>query len=180
MQQSEGVPVPVEQASRKRLAVDLEELIESREATPGRAVETAVSASEVLLGVIMRSLVDTLQLLSFSQYSALSALALGSSSASELSVALGMTPQSVTTVLTSLDRGGWVQEIGDVPSDYELTAHGQQIVNHVNALRRAELDRLLASIPETELPLMTRALGVLSEAASTSRPGRLFLGLEPG
>lgn len=127
-------------------------------------ITAALTASHVLDGVISRSVSDILDIVSLPQYRAMVALAPQPLLRVELGERLGGGDARLEAIVTTLADEGWVelQENGIIA----LSAHGAQLVAHVDARRSSELSGILESLPRADRRAVASAFTVFAAAAA--------------
>ncbi|MBX3098978.1 MAG: hypothetical protein KF761_05305 [Salinibacterium sp.] len=128
-------------------------------------VSAALTASHALDDVISRSVADILDIVSLPQYRAMVALAPQPLLRSELGARLGSGDARLEAIVTALADEGWVElrEGGIIA----LSAHGVQLVAHVDARRSAELSGILEALPRADRRAVASAFTLFATAAAT-------------
>ena len=139
-------------------------------AAPDELVDTVLAASRALVAVAARSLAAAGEEVTLPQYRALVVLAArGPQGTADLAAALAVNPSTVTRMCDRLVRKGLVRrhrQAGDRRTvRIGLTAAGQNLATRVTRRRRAELARLLATLPHDQHQLVTAALRAFAVAA---------------
>jgi DNA-binding MarR family transcriptional regulator len=133
-------------------------------------VDAVLSASRVLVAVAARSLSEVAEEVTLTQYRSLVVLASrGPQSVAALAEAVAVTPPTASRLCDRLVRKGLVRRREDRRDRrlvrLILTAEGRALVDAVTERRRAEIARLLESVPEAAQRSMVEALGQLAAAA---------------
>jgi DNA-binding MarR family transcriptional regulator len=133
-------------------------------------VNAVLTASRVLVAVAARSLADAAEQVTLTQYRTLVVLASrGPQSLARLADAVAVTPATATRMCDRLVRKGLVRrraERGDRRQiRVALTTDGRTLVDAVTARRRAEIERIVSSMPADEQAVLVQALGRLAAAA---------------
>jgi DNA-binding MarR family transcriptional regulator len=147
----------------------------------GELVDAVMRASRVLVAVAARSL-SAAGDVSLPQYRVLVLLATqGPQRAIDLAAALGVNPSSATRLIDRLVRAGLVrrQRLSADRRSYRvgLSAEGRALVAEVTQRRRAEFERLLASLPVHQHELVIDALSAIADAAGEAPERDLAVGL---
>jgi len=129
----------------------------------GDPVAATLSASEALVGVISRSVSDILDVVTLAQYRAMVALAPAPLLRTELASRLGGDAVRVGPILRALLDEGWVDEKEN--GTLALTAHGLQLVAHVEARRSAELAHILDALPPADRRAVSTGFTIFATAA---------------
>jgi len=140
-------------------------------------VDTVLVASRALVAVAARSLAVAADEVTLPQYRALVVLAAeGPLGTADLAAGLGVNPSTATRMCDRLVRKGLVRRHRQ-PGDRRmvriaLTSAGRDLVAEVTARRRAELARLLASLPpEQHEPVVAAFRAFAAAAGETPRAG---------
>jgi DNA-binding MarR family transcriptional regulator len=133
-------------------------------------VDAVLSASRVLVAVAARSLAEVADEVTLTQYRSLVVLASrGPQSVVALAEAVAVTPPTASRLCDRLVRKGLVSRREDRRDRrlvrLILTAEGRALVDAVTERRRAEIARLLESVPQEAQRSMVDALGQLAAAA---------------
>jgi DNA-binding MarR family transcriptional regulator len=146
---------------------------------PGSDVISAVmSASRALVAISARSLAAVGEEVTLPQYRALVLLASGGPLRSaDLAAALAVSPSTATRMCDRLARKRLVRRSRAAEDRrtvrVTLTAAGKSLVDQVSQRRRAELQRVVAALPDTYHQPLIAALGALADAAGeTPEPGQ--------
>ena len=140
-------------------------------------VESVLTASRALVAVAARSLTAAPLDVTLPQYRVLVVLeSRGPQSVSALAADLGTAPSSLTRMCDRLVRKGLVER-SHSPGDrrqvlISVAPAGAEVVNAVTAVRRKEIARLLAAIPERKRRLVADALVELAVAGG-EQPGEM-------
>jgi DNA-binding MarR family transcriptional regulator len=131
-------------------------------------VDAVISASRALVAVAARSLAGVE--VTLAQYRALVVLASrGAQRAADLAVALDVNPSTATRMCDRLAAKGLI--IRDHPAgdrralEIAITPEGASLVGAVTLRRRAEVARIVASMPVSGRPALIRALRAFADAA---------------
>lgn len=127
-------------------------------------IDATVSASQALVGVINRSVSDILDVVSLPQYRAMVALAPGPLLRHEVVARLGGDAARAGSVLSALLDEGWADE--NANGTVALTAHGLQLVAHVEARRSAELSGILENLPPADRRAVSTGFTIFATAAA--------------
>jgi DNA-binding MarR family transcriptional regulator len=133
-------------------------------------VDAVLSASRVLVAVAARSLSEVAEAVTLTQYRSLVVLASrGPQSVAALAEAVAVTPPTASRLCDRLVRKSLVRRREDRRDRrlvrLALTQAGRELVDAVTARRRAEIARLLESVPTDAQRLMVAALQQLTNAA---------------
>lgn len=128
-------------------------------------VSAALTASHAIDGVISRSVADILDIVSLPQYRAMVALAPEPLLQAELGERLGVGDARLGAIVTALTDEGWV-ELNENET-IALSAHGIQLVAHVDARRSAELSGILETLPRADRRAVASAFTIFAAAAAT-------------
>ena len=94
----------------------------------------------------------------------------------DLGYALGVGPSTVSALVDRLVERGWVRREEDADDRRIVraipTPEGADLVARLRTVRRERLARLLAHVADDDLILVTRALRLLTQAATESSIGR--------
>jgi DNA-binding MarR family transcriptional regulator len=139
-------------------------------ATTESVVNAVLTASRVLVAVAARSLADAAEQVTLTQYRTLVVLASrGPQSLASLADAVAVTPATATRMCDRLVRKRLVRrrtEQGDRRQiRVALTTNGRALVDAVTGRRRAEIERIISSMPSDEQAVLVQALGRLAAAA---------------
>src|SRR5579862_6037623 len=139
-------------------------------ATAESVVNAVLTASRVLVAVAARSLADAAEQVTLTQYRTLVVLASrGPQSLAGLADSVAVTPATATRMCDRLVRKGLVRrrtERGDRRQiRVALTPGGRALVDSVTRRRRAEIERIVSSMPPDEQAVLVQALGRLATAA---------------
>lgn len=133
-------------------------------------LDTLLSATRVLVGVATRSLAGAGTEVTLTQFRPLMVLASrGPQRAIDVAGELGVNPSTGTRVCDRLVGKGLIRRTrraGDRRAVWlVLTPAGRDLVAEVNRRRRAELARLLGTIPPACYGYLVESLGAIAEAA---------------
>jgi DNA-binding MarR family transcriptional regulator len=140
-------------------------------------VDTVLAASRALVAVAARSLAAAGDEVTLPQYRALVVLAArGPQGTAELAAALAVNPSTATRMCDRLVRKGLVRrhrQAGDRRAvRITLTAAGRELVAEVTRRRRAELARLLGSLPPSQHePVIAAFRAFATAAGELPQPG---------
>lgn len=135
-----------------------------------QAVDAVLGASRALVAVAARSLAEVGEDVTLAQYRALVVLAIrGPRGLAGLAEALAVGPSTATRMCDRLVRKGLVTRTEDDADRRQVriacTPAGEQLVAEVTARRRAEIARLLATVPPDDRQALVQALRRFAEAA---------------
>ncbi|HEY2642894.1 MAG TPA: MarR family transcriptional regulator [Galbitalea sp.] len=147
------------------------------------SVETTLTASRALLGVVARSVSTALDSVTLPQFRVL--IVLSSSGPMRMGLLAERMHAVASTFSRSIDRmvhGGWVERIDSPDSRREviirLTSLGRALVDEVTERRRHEIAEILSRMSQDERTVLQGALVSFSEAAGeASAEELLVLGL---
>jgi DNA-binding MarR family transcriptional regulator len=133
-------------------------------------IDAVLTASRVLVAVAARSLSDVAEEVTLTQYRALIVLASrGPQSLAPLADAVAVTPPTASRLCERLVRKGLIARREDHRDRRQvrlaLTPAGRELVDAVTRRRRAEIARLLESVPRDSQRQMVDALRALANAA---------------
>jgi len=133
-------------------------------------LDTLLSATRALVGVATRSLAELGVEVTLTQFRPLMVLASrGPQRAVDVAGELGVSPSTGTRVCDRLVRKGLVRRTrraGDRRAVWlALTRSGRDLVAEVSRRRRAELARLVGTIPPARYADLVESLGAIAEAA---------------
>jgi DNA-binding MarR family transcriptional regulator len=144
---------------------------------PDDLVDSVLAASRALVAVAARSLAAAGDEVTLPQYRALVVLATkGPQGTAELAAALAVNPSTATRMCDRLIRKGLVRrhrQAGDRRSvRIALTAPGRDLVAEVSRRRRAELARLLGTLPtDQHEPVISAFRAFAAAAGELPQPG---------
>lgn len=147
------------------------------------AVETTLTASRALLGIVARSLGSALDLVSLPQFRILVLVsAQGPMRVTTLAQRMGAVPSTFSRSLDRMVAGGWLVRTENPESRREilvsLTAEGRRLVEEVTERRRREIRTILAGLSEEQRTALIAGLALFNEAAGeASVDDLLVLGL---
>jgi DNA-binding MarR family transcriptional regulator len=133
-------------------------------------VDAVLSASRVLVAVAARSLADTGEEVTLTQYRSLVVLASrGPQGVAALAEAVAVTPPTASRLVDRLVRKGLVRRRTDRHDRRQvriaLSDAGRELIDAVSARRRLEIAALLAAIPPETQRSVATALAQLTESA---------------
>lgn len=133
-------------------------------------VDAFVAASRALVAVAARSLAAIDEDITLPQYRVLVVLRTrGPQRAADLAAALGVTPSTASRMIERLVRKRLVQRARTRQDRRSvrvtLTDGGQEVVAGVTERRRADIERILATMPPSGRKSLTRALHSFADAA---------------
>ncbi len=133
-------------------------------------LDAVLTASRVLVAMAARSLADTGEEVTLTQYRSLVVLASrGPQGVASLAEAVAVTPPTASRLVDRLVRKGLVRRRADQHDRRQvrigLTEAGRALVDQVTERRRAEMTELLTSIPLEIKEPMADGLRLLAEAA---------------
>lgn len=137
--------------------------------------DATLTASRALLGVVARSLVDVLELVTLPQFRILVVLAsTGPLNMGVLARRVGTSPSTLTRAVDRLETGGWVRREHSAGSRREvllhLSPHGEQVVAHVTDRRRREIAEILDQLKPDDRQAVGRAFALFAAAAGEPLP----------
>jgi DNA-binding MarR family transcriptional regulator len=137
---------------------------------PDSVVDAVLSASRVLVAVAARSLSDTAEEVTLTQYRTLVVLASrGSQNLAGLAEAVGVTPATATRMCDRLVRKDLVRRRTERDDRRQLrvalTAKGRSLVDAVTDRRRREIELIMKDIPTEEQAVLVQALSRFTAAA---------------
>lgn len=138
--------------------------------THDELVDAVLSASRVLVAIAARSLAEVGERVTLTQYRSLVVLASrGPQRVAELAEAVAVTPPTASRMCERLVKKGLVTRRADRRDRRQvritLSSAGRLLVDTVTARRRAEIERLITSMPLEAQGQIVAALGHLSEIA---------------
>jgi len=150
-------------------------------ASRGELVEALLSVSRVMVGLAARSLADLDSDVTLPQYRALVVLASrGPQRVVDISTELGVNSSTGTRMCDRLVRKGLVRRERSAVDRREvrltLTPAGEYLVEEVTRLRRAELVRIVETVPEVWHEPLTTALRSLAISAHEPPDSEWWLG----
>ena len=133
-------------------------------------VDAVLSASRVLVAIAARSLADVGEEVTLTQYRSLVVLASrGPQGVAALAEAVAVTPPTASRMCERLVKKGLVTRRSGRHDRRQvriaLSPSGRRLVDAVTARRRAEIEQLVASIPDDSRAEVVVALGHLTETA---------------
>ena len=133
-------------------------------------IDAVLTASRVLVAVAARSLADTGEDVTITQYRTLVVLASrGPQSLTSLAELVGVTPATATRMCDRLVRTHLIarreQEVDRRQLRVELTKKGSLLVSAVTEHRRREIERIISEIPASERAVLVQALRRFGAAA---------------
>jgi DNA-binding MarR family transcriptional regulator len=139
------------------------------EVSPTEVVETALTASRALLGIVVKSLAPVLEEITPGQLRALVILSSqGAQRAGVLAGMLGVHPSTFTRTVDRLAAGGWVTRSENPDSRrevlVELTPRGERAVASVVRGRRREFAVALGSLPPQDQQRIAEAFALFARA----------------
>jgi DNA-binding MarR family transcriptional regulator len=139
-------------------------------ATAESVVNAVLAASRVLVAVAARSLADTAEEVTLTQYRTLVMLASrGPQSLAGLADAVAVTPATASRMCDRLVGKGLVRRRTERGNRRQirvaLTAEGRHLVDAVTARRRCEIERIISSMPSNEQTVLVQALDRLAAVA---------------
>lgn len=137
------------------------------------AAEAFITASRALVGIAIRSISAAPVEITLPQHRVLVLLAAGgATSIGEIAEQLGIDQSNASRLCDRLQRLGLVvrrrSSTDGRAVDVHLTSSGTSLLKAVSSLRRAEVQRVLSSMPEPEVEAAMRALTAFSRAAHES------------
>lgn len=137
--------------------------------------DATLTASRALLGVVARSLVDVLELVTLPQFRILVVLASsGPLNMGALARRVGTSPSTLSRAVDRLETGGWLGRESSPDSRREtlirLSPHGEQVVAHVTDRRRREIAEILDQLKPDDRQAVGRAFALFAAAAGEPLP----------
>jgi DNA-binding MarR family transcriptional regulator len=155
----------------------------SKGATPATAddasVDAALLASRALLGVVVRSLADALEVVTLPQFRVLVVLRnAGPLRTGALAEQLSINPSTFSRFVDRMVDGRWIERRSSPDSRREvlldLTPQGARIVDEVVARRRDELGRILSGMSANDRETVQLGLETLAVAAGEPSASELL------
>jgi DNA-binding MarR family transcriptional regulator len=139
-------------------------------ATDEELTEAILLASRAMVGVAVRSLVDSEHEVTLPQYRTLVVLAYsGAHRLADLAATLAVSPSTATRMCDRLVRKGLITRSRDTVDrrevNLDVTEEGRKLVHGVMDRRRKEVRTILRSIPEDARVQLATSLEVLARAA---------------
>jgi len=136
----------------------------------GEVIDAVLTASRVLVAVAARSITDSSEEVTITQYRTLVVLASrGPQSLAGLAELVGVTPATATRMCDRLVKKGLLarreQETDRRQLRVELTKAGSKLVKSVTKHRRREIERIVSEIPLNEQMVLVQALSRFGSAA---------------
>jgi DNA-binding MarR family transcriptional regulator len=147
------------------------------------AVETTLTASRALLGVVARSVGGAVEEISLPQFRVLVlVVSEGPMRIGTLAQRMGVVPSTFSRTLDRMVSGGWIIRTESPHSRREvlvtLTEAGQRLVEEVTERRRREIREILADLSPQQRAAVVRGLALFNQAAGeTGVEDLLILGL---
>jgi len=144
------------------------------------AVETTLSASRALLGVVARSVSTALESVTLPQFRVLIVLSTtGPMRTGLLAEKMHAVPSTFSRSIDRMVAGGWVERIDSPDSRREviitLTALGRALVDEVSDRRREEISVILSRLSSADRTLIQTAFATFAEAAGESSTEELLI-----
>lgn len=149
-------------------------------ALQGDPVEATLTTSRALLGLVARSLSETLDLVTLPQFRVLVILAgNGPMRIGELAKRVRSVPSTFTRSMDRMEQQGWVVREASPTSRREVLVHltpkGAQLVAEVTDRRRSEISEVLRRLTPEDAEIVARAFAVFAAAAAEPPPEDLVL-----
>ncbi|MBD3940500.1 MarR family transcriptional regulator [Microbacterium sp. NEAU-LLC] len=149
-------------------------------AQSGDGAEALILASRALLGVIAKSLADTLHDVTLPQFRVLILLsASGPMRMGSVAARMGAHPSTFSRTVDRLVAAGWVEREINQDSRREtllrLTPSARALVDGVTARRAAEISRILQNLTSEERLQVQKAMEVFASAAGEPSPADLLV-----
>ncbi|TFB90634.1 MarR family transcriptional regulator [Cryobacterium algoricola] len=152
-------------------------------AADARAADATLAASRALLGVVARSVVATLDVVSLPQFRVLVVLSsAGPTRMGTVAERMGVIPSTFSRFIDRMVAGGWVERAASPDSRrevlLELTASGRRLVDDVTEHRRADISAILSTMTPDQQSSLQHALQAFADAAGEPQAADLLtLGL---
>jgi len=135
-----------------------------------RAADATLAASRALLGVVARSVVAALDVLTLPQFRVLVVLSSsGPTRMGALAERMGVIPSTFSRFVDRMVAGGWVERTSSPDSRrevlLELSTRGRRIVDEVTERRRAGISIVLSAMTVEQQGAVQHALQAFADAA---------------
>ncbi|MDJ0350777.1 MarR family transcriptional regulator [Cryobacterium sp. PH29-G1] len=148
-----------------------------------RAADATLDASRALLGVVARSVVTALEVVTLPQFRVLVVLSTaGPTRMGAIAERMGALPSTFSRFIDRMVAGGWVQRASSPGSRrevlLELTPSGRRLVDEVTERRREKISEILAALTAQQQAAVEHAFRAFADAAGETPPADLLtLGL---
>ncbi len=152
-------------------------------AADARAADATLAASRALLGVVARSVVATLDVVSLPQFRVLVMLSsAGPTRMGAVAERMGVIPSTFSRFIDRMVAGGWVERAASPDSRrevlLELTESGRRLVDDVTERRRSDISAILSIMTPDQRTALQHALQAFADAAGEPQAADLLtLGL---
>jgi len=135
-----------------------------------RAADATLAASRALLGVVARSVVAALDVLTLPQFRVLVVLSSsGPTRMGALAERMGVIPSTFSRFVDRMVAGGWVERTSSPDSRrevlLELSPRGRRIVDEVTERRRAGISAVLSAMTVEQQGAVQNAFQAFADAA---------------
>jgi DNA-binding MarR family transcriptional regulator len=142
--------------------------------------EATLTTSRALLGVVARSLIEAVEIVSLPQFRVLVILASsGPMRTGALAQRVGAVPSTFTRFVDRMVKDGWVHRGQSPDSRREVLIHlserGERLVADVTDRRRHEIAAILARLSPEDRRAVGRAFAIFAAAAGEPPPEDLLL-----
>jgi DNA-binding MarR family transcriptional regulator len=138
--------------------------------TDARAADATLAASRALLGVVARSVVAALEVVTLPQFRVL--VVLSSAGPTRMGVVaerMGVVPSTFSRFIDRMVAGGWVERASSPDSRrevlIELTSSGRSLVDKVTERRREGISAILSSMTAEQQDSVQDAFQSFADAA---------------
>ncbi|MDY7528220.1 MULTISPECIES: MarR family winged helix-turn-helix transcriptional regulator [unclassified Cryobacterium] len=148
-----------------------------------RAADATLAASRALLGVVARSVVATLDVVSLPQFRVLVLLSsTGPTRMGAVAERMGVIPSTFSRFVDRMVAGGWVERAASPDSRrevlLELTESGRRLVDDATGRRRSDISTILSRMTPDRRTVLQHALQAFADAAGEPQAADLLtLGL---
>ena len=137
---------------------------------PPAPVETTLTASRALLGIVARSVASALEVVTLPQFRVLVLLSVGGPTrVGTLAEQVGAVPSTFSRSVDRMVAGGWVErslrESNRREIILDLTADGRRLVDSVTERRRREIRDVLKALSPEEQKSVASAFELFTAAA---------------
>ncbi|TFC19604.1 MarR family transcriptional regulator [Cryobacterium algoritolerans] len=135
-----------------------------------RAADATLAASRALLGVVARSMVSALEVVTLPQFRVLVVLsAAGPTRMGAVAERMGVIPSTFSRFIDRMVAGGWVERTSSPDSRrevlLELTPSGRRLVDEVTERRREGILAVLSAMTDKQQGAVHHALQAFADAA---------------
>lgn len=135
-----------------------------------RAADATLAASRALLGVVARSMVSALDVVTLPQFRVLVVLSsAGPTRMGAIAERMGVIPSTFSRFIDRMVAGGWVERVSSPDSRrevlLELTRNGRDLVEEVTTRRRAHISAVLSSMTIDQQAAVGAAFQSFADAA---------------